>query len=290
MRSGFAHVLGVIILAALLVGCGGQAGSGDLGESLNEGWRAYAMGDFDAAAVRFRRVADDASASEDQRYSSLLGLAAAAQYQPSPDLDRALDYYQRLGKVKVDAAVPQSMLGIGMVYLGKGDLQEGRAELTNLTRRFPDSDEAGEATVQVANSLFRPQPDEKAAGGYRLADAASIQRGVDLLKERLASHPGGPLAAVIHMLLGAQLVEQESYREAVDQLQAALDAGVESSTTRGSLTWQIARIAENKLHDYALAEKYYAEYAENYQRTQLFYLAQLGRDRMKKLLAQKPED
>lgn len=290
MSVRLAHILGVMSLVVVLAGCGGQAGSGNLGQSLSEGWRAYAMGSFDAAAARFQRVADTAGATEDQRYSALLGLAASAQYQPKPDLGGALQYYRRLGEVKVTAAVPQSMLGIGMVYLAQGSVQEGQAELTNLTRQFPDSDEAGEAAVQLANSLWRPTPDAKAPGGYRLADAALVQRGIDLLEKRLAAYPKSRLAAVMHMMLASEFIEQQSYKDAVAHLEAALTAGVESSTTRGSVTWQIARIAENKLHDYALAEKYYADYATNYKRTQLYYLARLGENRMKALLAKKAED
>ncbi len=290
MRNGSLHILGTLILVALLAGCGSQAGSGSLDQSLSEGWKAYAMGDFDTASNRFSRVTGDAAATQDQLYSALLGQAAAAQYRPSPDLDQALDCYQRLGRVQTKSAVPQSMLGIGMVYVSQGKVQDGQAELTDLTKEFPDSDEAGEATVQLANSLWRPTPDGKAPGGYRLADKAQVQRGMDLLEKRLQAYPKSPLAAVMHMMLASQLIEQEAYKEAVAHLEAALEAGVQSSTTRGSITWQIARIAEDKLHDYALAEKYYADYADKYDRTQLYYLAQLGRDRMKAMLAKKTEE
>ncbi len=181
------------------------------------------MGDFDAAAARFSRVADAPTATQDQLYSALLGQAAAAQYRPSPDLGQALDCYQRLGDVKNDAAVPQSMLGIGMVYVAQGKVQEGRAELTSLAKKFPDSDEAGEATVQLVNSLWRPTPDDEAPGGYTLADEALIRRGMDLLEQRLKAYPKSPLAAVMHMMLASKLVEQEAYREAVAQLEAALN-------------------------------------------------------------------
>jgi hypothetical protein len=279
------QTIAILALAALLIGCGGQASTGNVGQLLNDGWRAYAIGNFDPAAASFQRVVQDGKATDEQRYSALLGLAVSVQYQPTPDLDAALQYYEQLAQLKVTPAVPQSMLGIGMVYVAQGRVEEGRAELSRLTQQFPDSEEAGEATMQLANSLFRPAPDDKAVGGYRLADPAFVQRGMALLERRLAAYPSSPLAAAMHMMLASELIEQQSFKEAVTHLEAALKAGVESSTTRGSITWQIARIADEKLHDYALAEKYYGDYAEKYKRTQLYYLAQLSRDRMEKLLA-----
>jgi len=284
------HTATVLALAVLLVGCGGQASSADPDSLLNEGWRAYAMGDFAPAKARFERVAQDSKATDDQMYSAVLGLAVTAHYSPKPDLEGALKNYKRLSELNAPAAAPQGMLGVGMVYLTQGKTQEGQMVLTDLVKQFPDSYEANEAAVQVADSLFRPTPDKNAVGGYRLANAASIQRGMALLERRLKAYPDNALAVVMHMMLASQLIETESYAGAVAYLRAALDFGIESSRTRSSVTWQIARIAEQKLQDYALAEKYYSNYVDGSKRSQLYYRALLSRDRMQKLLAEQTKE
>jgi len=284
-----ANIIAVLVVAALL-GCGGPDESGSVAERLAEGWRTYATGDFEVAEALFQGVLKRAGLSEEQRYSALLGLATAQHYKPKPDLKGALETYTRLGQPSLPAAVRQSLLGVGMVRLLDGNTPEGQAALSELIDRFPDSPEADEAVVQLADSLFRPQLDKEAETGYRLASPAFIRRGKDLLSKRLESHPDNPLAAVMRMMLAAQLIEEQSYAEAVSHLRAALDFGIESARTRSTVTWQIARIAEKKLHDYALAEQYYAYYVENFRRSQLYYRALLSRDRMRKLLAEGAEE
>jgi tetratricopeptide (TPR) repeat protein len=280
----------VLALAALLAGCGGEAGSGDLDSLLGEGWRAYGMGNFGGAHSFFDAVAQDERASDQQLYSSVLGLAVTALYQTTPDLNAARQYYERLATVHVDGAVAQSMLGIGNVYIAQEKSGEAQVELANLVRQFPDSEEADEATLLLADCLFRPTPDDKAVGGYRLASPALVQRGINALEDRLRTHPNTSLAPVLHMVAASRLVDMGSYREAIVHLQAALELGVESSTIAGTLTWQIARIADKELHDYALAEKYYADFVAHNKRNQLYYLAMLSEKRMQQLLAEKPKE
>jgi tetratricopeptide (TPR) repeat protein len=279
----------VLTLSALLAGCGGQAGTGNLDSMLGEGWRAYSLGAFDAAHATFAGVSEDKRANDKQLYSAVLGLAVTAQYQTTPDLDAALKYYNQLATINVEGVGPQSMLGIGTIYISQGKVAEGQVELTRLVQQYPDAEEADEATVQLANSLFRPTPDTNADGGYALASTGFVQRGIDLLEARLKARPNNSLAAVMHMIAGSKLVDQGVYDQSVTHLRAALDLGVASSTIAASVTWQVACIADEKLHDYELAEKYYADFADKNKNNQLYYVATLRKERVEKLLAEKPK-
>lgn len=289
MRVRLAYILSVLVLAAALAGCGSKAASGNLDQTLADGWRAYSLGDFDGAHATFAGISENKTATDKQLYSALLGLAVTAQYQTTPDLDAALQYYNQLATINVEGVGPQSMLGIGSVYIDQGKVAEGQDELTRLVQKYPDAEEADEATVQLANSLFRPTPDSKAASGYALASPALVRRGIGLLEARLKARPNNPLAAVMHMILGGKLVDEGSYAEAVTHLRAALDLGVASSTFAASMTWQVARIADEKLHDYELAEKYYADFVDKNKNNQLYYLALLRKEQIEKLLAEKPK-
>jgi len=274
----------LVLLLAFCVGCGGEAGAAGPEGNLSTGWRAYSTGGFDFAEKAFLRVAKNPAASNEQLYSALLGLASTYHFSTSPDLDRAASCYERLAQVAGDRGVCQSLLGLGMVGLARGELEEGRDYLSELIESYPDTRAAGEAAVYLAGSYFRFRPDKDSVGGYALPDASAVQRGLEVLEERLNAYPDGPLASVIHMMLAEQYVEVSDFSRAVDHMQAALEKGIASETNRGSVTWQIARIAEKELKDYELAAKYYTVYVRDFRRSQQYYRASESLERVRGLL------
>ncbi|MFO7956180.1 MAG: tetratricopeptide repeat protein [Candidatus Brocadiia bacterium] len=283
MRRYFTCAL-VVVLLAFCVGCGAEAGTGGPEETLSTGWRAYSTGGFDFAEKAFLRVVNDPDATEEHRYSALLGLASTHHFSTSPDLGKAVTYYERLADVGGERGVCQSLLGLGMVALDRGQSEQARAHLEELIRDHPERREAGEAALYLAGSYFRPTPDESVVGEYILADSSAVQRGLEVLEGRLNAYPDNPLASVMHMMLAEQYVEVSDYARAVEHLEAALDKGIASETNRGSVTWQIARIAERELSDYELAEKYYAIYVRDFRRTQQYYRASQSLERVRQLL------
>lgn len=282
MTARSAAVATLIAILALCQGCGEGTGPTDVQGLLAQGWQSYAMGDFDFARNSFSTVEAREGLTDAERFSCLLGLATTYHMSTSPDLDKAAEYYGQLEGLGTDEARQQSLLGLALIDLAQGRHADGQAGLTRLIEEFPDSTLADEAAVHLADSLLSPKHGE-GTGVYVLPRAAEIDRGVRILEGRLSSHPDSPLAAQMHIMVGNVYIDREEFQKAIDHLIAAEEFGIDVSRTRSIVLWQIARIAEKKLEDYELAERYYALYVQDFPHTTLFYRASKSLDRVRDL-------
>jgi tetratricopeptide (TPR) repeat protein len=289
VRVRLAYIFGVLVLAAALAGCGSKAASGNLDQTLADGWRAYTTGDFDIARDTFSSVLRVPRLTDQQRFSALLGLATAYQMDTSPDLASARTYFEELGKLSSDEAQRLSMLELTRIDFAEGKTLEGRSRAETLRHKYPDALEADEATLMLAEIFVQAKPDKAASGGFVLAGPDGIQRGQEVLAAWLKDHPDNPLAADMHTMLADEFIELKQFAKAVPELQAALDKGVLADRTHSQILWQIARIAEMELKDYPLAAKYYQQFITDSRRDVLYYRAQLSLDRVKKLAGQATE-
>lgn len=272
----------LLILAALLLpACGQRLTESQLNESLERGWRAFSTGDFDVAVAAFDAVEKAPGALGEARYSALLGLASAWQLRPNPELARARDCYGRLDALGTEQARKQGMLGLALVDLAEGRTAEGQSRLTDLVRKFPESPEADEASIHLAESLLEPRASASSPAGFGLPAEAPVERGLRVLEERLQAFPHNPLATAMHIMLANQYIKLQRFPEAVKHLIAADEEGIAVRTSRAITRWRIARIAEKELGDYALAEKYYQRYVDEFQRTVLYYRALTSLERVR---------
>jgi len=278
------------VALTVLCGCSGAAAPANLDAALEDAWRSYSTGDFEYAIVRFDLVRQTPAADEEQRFSALLGLAFSYQLRPNPDLDRAREYYELLEKMGTDRARRAALLGLGQIDLAEGASGDGETKLVALMHEYPDSIEADEAAIHLADSLFRPQPVGNGPGRYVLASGAVVERGLRLLEERLRERPHNPLAAAMHMMLAGKYIELEDFEKAVPHLIAAEKEGIAGVKLRGTVLWRIARIADKRLKDYALAERYYQRYVDEFQRSALYYLASQSLERVRQLQEAKERD
>ena len=278
----------LLLVAVTACGCKGRSEAAGLDALLAEGWQAYSTGDFDFAATCFQRVEKAEGATVEQAYSALLGLATTYHLQPNPDLQKARDCYSRLGLIKSDSARRQSTLGLARVDLAAGRTTEGQSKLAALLRDSADSMEADEAAIHLADSLLAPRTDESKPGEFQIAPDGAVQRGLNVLEDRLTTHPHNPLASSMHMMLANKYIELRKFKEAVEHLLAAEKEGIAAERLRSVALWRIARIAEEQLKDYGLAEKYYARYVDEFSRTTLYYRALKSLERVRALNSGRP--
>lgn len=282
MRS---MVLLTLCACVLLAGCGRAEQEADLSRTLEEGWRAYGTGDFDFALGLFSRVERNSSATDRELLSARLGLATTHHLSTDPDLSRAEEYYSQLEASRADWARRLGLLGRGLVVLDRGSTEEGRQILEELRGEFPDSPEAHEATIHLAEAYFSPTGTADLPGGHVVPGEESVTRGIDVLEYWLTNRPDNPLAATMHMMLADKYTDRSEFRKAVDHLQLALEKGIVSARTRSALTWQVARVAERQLEDYELAESYYQRFVETSRRHVLYYRARQSLERVQRRLA-----
>ncbi|MHC5035240.1 MAG: tetratricopeptide repeat protein [Planctomycetota bacterium] len=275
----------VLLVAAAATGCGRAGAAEDLGSKLEEGWRAFSTGDFEIALTQFHAVEGDETASLDEQYSALLGLASTHHLRTNPQLAQAKDYYGRLMRLEHEAASRQGLLGLGLVELAAGNEAEGQTHLTKLISNYPDSIEADEATIHLATTLLKPTIVEAKPGEFDLPRPAAVQRGLKTLARRLETHPHNPLAAAMHVMMANKYIELKQFEEAVEHFIAADEAGIAVTKQRSITLWRIARIAETALKDYGLAEDYYSRYVNEFRRTDLYYRATKSLERVRELKA-----
>jgi tetratricopeptide (TPR) repeat protein len=281
VRQQMAVALALLLL--LLWGCGGGSASGDPDLLLADGWKAYATGDFDFAIQRFQSAAGAEGLTDQQRYSALLGLATTFHYQSNPDLARARDCYERLSKLDHPAAGRQSLLGLARVNMAEGRSMDARSQLAQIVEQYPDSHEADEAVLQLADALTRPGIDESTPGQFNPPSSALVERALGVLQARLDARPHNPLAPGMHMMMANIMIQQNDFGAAVEHLVAAEQEGIAVVRLRGIVLWRIARIAEKELKDYDLAERYYGLYVDEFQRTELYYRALKSLERVQEL-------
>jgi len=284
LRLAKLSVFAIVVAAVLALGCGSKHDSGSLDALLAEGWQAYSTGDFDFAAECFRGV-EATQATADQTYSAILGLATVYHLQSNPDFGKAREYYALLASLDTQNARKQSALGLARVDLAEGKDADGQSKLTAVMRDYPDSMEADEAAIHLAESLFAPRADESKPGGFGVAGEASMQRGLKLLEDRLSARPGNPLASAMHMMLANKYIELKTFDKAVENLLAAEKDGIAVERLRSVVVWRIARISELQLKDYGLAERYYQRYVHDFGRTELYYRALKSLERVRALTA-----
>ncbi len=276
----------VAFLAVLLGGCGGGAQQGSVEDLLEEGWRAYSTGDFDFAVQTFESAERKPGLTPEQHFSALLGVATTYHLRSNPDLEQARAWYERLGELPAGEAKRQSLFGLGLIDLAQGKGGSGQTKLVRLIQDFPESMEANEAVIHVADSLLRPSAKGGEPGQFELAGSAMVDRGLNMLEERLRGYPHNPLAAAMHLMLAVEYIELEQFAKAVEHLQAAELEGIAGVRMQSVNLWRIARIAQMELKDYGLAEQYYARYVEEFPRTTLYYRASRSLDRVRALKAE----
>jgi len=285
-RSVRFRLIGIVLLALLgatLGACGRGAERGGVEDVLKEGWRAYSTGDFDFAIQKFESVGEAPGATPEQHFSALLGLATSYHLRSNPDFEQARLWYERLGELKTGDAQRQSLLGLGRVDLAEGKSGAGQTNLVRLIQDFPDSVEANEAVVHVADSLFKPTGKDSEPGQFSLAGGAAVERGLNMLEERLRAYPHNTLATTMHLMLAGKYIELQQFEKAVGHLLAAEEEGIAGVMLQSVTLWRIARIADLELKDYDLAERYYAKYAEEFPRTTLYYRATKSLERVRAL-------
>ncbi len=282
-------IIALVLAATLVPACGPSVETGTVQEQLQEGWRRYSTGSFEFAVDQFKYTLRQPGLTEQDRYSALLGLATTYHYDTNSDLGAARAHYEKLLELPLEAARRQALLGLGLVDLEDGKVESGRMKLMELAQQYPQSLEADEATLHLADSLLHPrgpEEEEDPVGGFVLPAEAAVRRGMEILEERLSEHPDNSLAALMHLRLAHRYIEREAWRDATEHLKQALAKGITSSRTRSSAMWSIARIAEKELQDYALAAEYYEAFTNETKRHVLYYRAMQSLERMKERLQQ----
>ncbi len=134
---------------------------------------------------------------------------------------------------------------------------------------YPESGAAAEASLHLAEALFRERGKEGAVEAVR-----------ELARWR-EEHPSSQYSPQIELLMGKfYRYPLKDPRTAVTHLMAALDLGLATLPQRTATCWTIATLAEHELRDRDLAVRYYTQFLKEFPGHRTTFMAKQGLKRL----------
>ncbi len=287
-------------------------------KELKAGWEFIRLAYWKEANATFQSIASKAKAPE-RKAKALFALGYVAMNKMSgADPQKAKAYYRQIAEDLPDTTVaPWALITLARIDAvpqsrpdkkKRASLREvARKRYSTIIARYPKHMAAAQATLWLGMS-------------YITADnsAADQLRGREILEKYLAKHPTNYLAAAMHKALAdyfflqgeahtakAEAINAQNgeanrsevefqkarvqWRKAIDHIVQSTEAGLPSVGDKASAYFRIARIAEYRLKNYALALKWYQKLTEEIKRDIRYYPSIMGVKRCRQVLEQKKE-
>jgi len=205
-------------------------------------WQEARCLNFGKSARMFGRLRSQAQPRSQEWIEATLGLAVSlhhAQPDVRGDKERAGELYDEVIATCADSSVlPQALLlraRLADQVDYSGDTPNpgaARALYQRIRRDFPDSRQAGEATLYLGHAA--------AMSG----NAAAAVAAIDDLKQWIAAHPDGPLVSLQWELVGRlNMYPLDDPAAAVAAFLKAEAAGLPPMTQMDAFFWRVANLA-----------------------------------------------
>jgi TolA-binding protein len=267
-----------------------RAASDPAARLLAAGWNELDLVNYPKAQRTFEQVLRSIPTPA-QKAEAMFALAHLWQYrQPGADLGKAKRLYEDVvGELGEAPAAPLALMALARMadapeYEKDRNRKRARELYREIIDRYRGHFLAEEAVLRLAMTYLE-----------ELGNVQVENVGVKLLRDFLARKPESSLAPVMHWELGNLYFNRREYRQAVrewiaaDALDAKAPEGRAMSTVaRAGLYFQIAKVNEKHLKDYATAAKWYEKIVTDVRRENRYYVAKVSAERCRKLAAQAP--
>jgi outer membrane protein assembly factor BamD (BamD/ComL family) len=256
----------VLLLLAFFAGASAaRAGGPSDKELLQQAWEDMRLGRWNVAEEELARL--EASAAQDVAAEALYAEGMLWMHRkPGASPPRAREAFaevsRRFPSHPLAAWADLAIARIPDLDVLRPNPVEAAKLCLGVMQRHPGSPAAGEAAIHRALDL-------SSAG-----NAADARAAVDELERWWAAHPHPSLACATEATLGRLWrFPLDDPRRSVEHLRRALDLGPASAAQRQGICWSIARMAEERLGDRALAAEYYARFVKEFPRHQNVHTA-----------------
>ncbi len=248
-------------------------------------WMEFRMGEYKKAIEIFGDISENSKIDKDGRTRALYGLACT-HWQKLPDADKPLakkffgriieespdsEYagWSELALIRMDHIVPSGE---------KPDYPSLRARYKELYEKFPTSTPGHEGFIYMVTTLISTL-DQK--------DASEALASLDAF---LGRHPDSPFISSVWSLRAKACEILEKPGEMLDAMMKALDT-IELDPSNPSMNnadryWQIATVAEYEAGNFAVAERYYRKFVEEYPQERRKFAAMRELEKIRKLRKQ----
>jgi hypothetical protein len=242
---------------------------------LKSAWDEYGFQAFGNAQKLFAEVEDRDDATLQQRLQARLGQAFIIQYQmPGRNPEAAIPLYESLLKDTPDTSEWKVMLltRLGDCHAELNPLQQQQARklYRQALAAATDTSLIVQETILRLISTYMNNPDPEV-----------FSRGLDVAQEFAPWLEGGHFESIFYGLQAelAFFLGDPELRAAV--LERQYRAGINNVKIKENVLFQLARIHEVELRDFARAQAYYYQLAAEIPSSQKAYFARLRADELK---------
>lgn len=258
------------LFAALLV-LGGGPVLGD--DRLRQGWEEYGFQAFSNARSLFNEVEGDDKATAAARFEARLGLAFVVHYQmPGRDPEAAVPLYEALLEEAADARLQGlvlARLGDALIESDPPQLEAGRDHYRRALEVLPAASLLGQETALRLLTTYMETPDPKA-----------FARGLDEAEGLAGRLEGTAFASVFYGIQAELAFFLGDLGRMARALEKQYEAGISNVRVKEKVLFQLARLFEVELGDFAAAQRYYRLLAAEVPSSQKAYFARLRADEL----------
>ena len=240
--------------AAAFLALGAHAGA-EPRDLLSQAWDEYGLQAFSNALSLFKEAEDLADASAQDRWQARLGQAFVVHYQmPGRDPEAAIPLYREL---LAEADEDSSLRGLVLARLGDAHAESSPPALDQARQSYRQAIDALAPTSLLSQetalrllTTYMEEPDPALfVQGLRTADE---------LEPRLR---GTPFESIFYGLQVELSFFAGDYPRMARALERQYKSGINNVQVKEKVLFQLARIHETVLEDYAAAERYYRQLA-----------------------------
>jgi len=265
----------IVALACLLL-CTARAPADETPAALLESaWEEYGFQSFTSARKLFAEVAESSDADREQRLQARLGLAFVTHYQmPGRDPEAAVPLYESLLKEASDdpewRVLLLARLGDCHAEIDPPKLESARQFYRRAMDAGPDTSLMVQETVLRLLTTYMSQPNPE-----------EFARGLVAVEEFAPRIRGSRFESIFHGLIAELAFSLGDLERMVTALDAQYRTGINNVKVREKVLFQLARLHEVELRDFAAAESYYRRLAAEVPSSQKAHFARLRADELR---------
>jgi len=259
---------------------------------LNSAWREVEFKNYKIALKLFDDILQDKSAPLKDKIQSKFAKAMINQFKrPNPDMSKAEKLHAELFFQNFSHFIaPASLLQLGRIYdynffAGKSlfsavnlfskasDNDKAPSFVRDLAKKYVKLSREKQSKTEMARAFYKTiienYPDatsQVAEATLRLAltftddiqNTNSVKHGIQILEAFIEKNPDSEFTSVMMMTTGNAYCDVlKNYKEGIKYLIGFEEKGILNFREQSAFLFKIAVIAQNKLNDYSIAEKYY---------------------------------
>lgn len=248
-------------------------------DKLKEAWQLLRRYDLSGAEKILAEIKDKIDQDLPQYIEANLIYAAVLCNKDNPkkeDIERAEKILRQLiSRYPQNKATPYAIMQLARIYElehyygDKPDIEKAQDCYRTIIEHYPHSPLASQAIIRLAATYISSTERQK------------IEDGIKIIKDWLGKHPNDKLAGIMHLYIAdVYFLPLMDYKKAIDEYIKADKLGAVDLLQKDLIYWRIARTADKKLGNKAIAKRYYRKIIEQLPDSGRYWQAKTALERL----------